>query len=150
MEKISKETLNKPEVVSSHHAITDVAVGVLISEAGILLGQRPTGKTYEGYWEFPGGKLESGESVEVALARELHEELGITVQNCQRWKVLEHHYAHAHVRLFFCKVTAWQGEPTGREGQALAWQKLPVTVTPLLPATFPVLEWLAAEEKEIV
>ncbi len=130
--------------------ITDVAVGVLIGASGILLAQRPSGKTYEGYWEFPGGKLELDESVEVALARELQEELGITVQTCQRWKVLEHHYAHAHVRLFFCKVTAWQGEPAGREGQALAWQSLPVTVTPLLPAMIPVLEWLAADEKEVL
>ncbi len=138
------------KVSQTHSSITDVAVGVLIGASGILLAQRPTGKTYEGYWEFPGGKLEPGESVEAALARELYEELGITVQNCQRWKVLEHHYAHAHVRLFFCKVTAWQGEPASREGQALAWQTLPVTVAPLLPATFPVLEWLAAEGKEAV
>ncbi|MEA3094996.1 MAG: 8-oxo-dGTP diphosphatase [Caballeronia sp.] len=126
--------------------VTDVAVGVLVQPDGrYLLAQRPEGKPYEGYWEFPGGKLEAGESVEAALARELHEELGIDVTACERWRTLEHDYPHAYVRLYFCKVTAWSGEPVGREGQALAWQHLPADVTPLLPAAIPVLEWLAAE-----
>ena len=75
----------------------------------------------------------------------MHEELGIEVNACERWRTLEHDYPHAYVRLYFCKVTAWSGEPVGREGQALAWQHLPADVTPLLPAAIPVLEWLAAE-----
>ncbi len=126
--------------------VTEVAVGVLVQPDGrYLLAQRPAGKPYEGYWEFPGGKLEVGESVEAALSRELHEELGIRVTACERWRTLEHDYPHGYVRLFFCKVTAWDGEPAGQEEQALAWQHLPASVSPLLPAAIPVLEWLAAE-----
>jgi len=95
--------------------VTEVAVGVLVQPDGrYLLAQRPQGKPYEGYWEFPGGKLEAGEGVEAALARELHEELGIDVTACERWRTLEHDYPHAYVRLFFCKVTAWNGDPVGR------------------------------------
>lgn len=126
--------------------VTEVAVGVMVQPDGrFLLAQRPAGKPYEGYWEFPGGKLEPGESVEAALARELHEELGLDVLQSEQWRVLEHDYPHAYVRLYFCKVTAWRGEPVGREGQAFAWQSVPVGVTPLLPATIPVVEWLAEE-----
>jgi len=137
---------NAGELNEAGRPVTEVAVGVLVQHDGrYLLAQRPAGKPYEGYWEFPGGKLEPGETVEAALARELHEELGIDVQASHRWHVLEHDYPHAYVRLYFCKVTAWDGEPHGREGQAFAWQTLPADVSPLLPATIPVLEWLAAE-----
>jgi len=126
--------------------VTEVAVGVLVQSDGrYLLAQRPPGKPYEGYWEFPGGKLERGETVETALARELHEELGIVMTQCHRWHTLEHDYPHAYVRLHFCKVTGWTGEPHGREGQAFSWQRLPVEVAPLLPAAIPVLELLAAD-----
>ncbi|QQX83985.1 NUDIX domain-containing protein [Cupriavidus necator] len=126
--------------------VTEVAVGVIVQPDGrFLLAQRPAGKPYEGYWEFPGGKLEPGESVEAALARELHEELGLDVTQCERWHILEHDYPHAYVRLYFCKVTDWRGDPVGREGQAFSWQRTPVTVGPLLPATIPVVEWLAEE-----
>ncbi|VXC43345.1 8-oxo-dGTPase [Burkholderia sp. 8Y] len=129
--------------------VTEVAVGVMVQPDGrYLLAQRPEGKPYEGYWEFPGGKLEPGESVEAALGRELHEELGIDVIACERWRTLEHDYPHAYVRLFFCKVREWSGTPLGREGQAIAWQTLPVEVGPLLPAAIPVLEWLAAEARQ--
>ncbi|MEM5278076.1 NUDIX domain-containing protein [Cupriavidus taiwanensis] len=129
--------------------VTEVAVGVLVQPDGrFLLAQRPAGKPYEGYWEFPGGKLEPGESVEAALARELHEELGLDVTQCERWHILEHDYPHAYVRLHFCKVTAWQGEPVGREGQAFSWQGTPVTVGPLLPATIPVVAWLDEEARD--
>jgi 8-oxo-dGTP diphosphatase len=134
------------DVAANGRPVTEVAVGVLVQPDGrYLLAQRPEGKPYEGYWEFPGGKLEAGESVEAALSRELHEELGIDVKVCERWRVLEHDYPHAYVRLYFCKVTEWAGTPAGREGQALAWQHLPADVAPLLPATIPVLEWLAAD-----
>jgi len=131
--------------------VTEVAVGVLRRADGhYLLAQRPEGKPYAGYWEFPGGKIEQGESVEAALARELREELGIDIdiKTCERWHTLEHDYPHAYVRLHFCKVTAWRGEPQGCEGQALAWQTLPTTVAPLLPATLPVLQWLAQEDQK--
>jgi len=124
----------------------DVAVGVLIgADGGFLLTSRPEGKVYAGYWEFPGGKLETGEGVEAALRRELHEELGITIGAAEPWKVEIVDYPHARVRLHFCKVRDWQGAFQMREAQQMAWQHLPVTVTPVLPGTVPVLAWLAEE-----
>ncbi|WP_066331755.1 NUDIX domain-containing protein [Azohydromonas lata] len=131
----------------------DVAVGVLIErdaagrEGRFLLTSRPQGKVYAGHWEFPGGKLEAGESVEEALRRELHEELGIDIDVAavQRWKEEMFDYPHALVRLHFCKVFAWRGEFEMREAQQMAWQTLPVQVRPVLPGTIPVLEWFAQE-----
>ena len=124
----------------------DVAVGVLIdSEGRFLLTSRPHGKVYAGFWEFPGGKLEAGESVEQALKRELHEELGIQIVQPQPWKVETIDYPHARVRLHFCKVFAWAGRLEMREGQSHAWQALPVQVHPMLPGTLPVLRWFAEE-----
>lgn len=130
----------------SERAVVDVAVGVLLRTDGqFLLTSRPEGKVYAGYWEFPGGKLEAGESVEQALRRELQEELGITIGAAQVWKTQMVDYPHALVRLHFCKVWDWQGELQMREGQSHAWQSLPVVVTPVLPGTMPVLAWLAQE-----
>ena len=128
---------------------TEVAVGILIrADGALLLSTRPAGKPYAGYWEFPGGKIEAGESVEQALRRELIEELGITIGQAQVWKVTEHDYPHALVRLHWCKVHAWTGEFEMREGQTMAWQPWPVQVKPVLPGAYPVLEWLAQERGE--
>ena len=125
---------------------TEVAAGILLrADRTMLLTSRPEGKPYAGYWEFPGGKLEEGESVEQALRRELQEELGITIAAAHPWKVTEHDYPHALVRLHWCKVFDWQGEFEMREGQRMAWQAWPPTVRPLLPGAFPVLEMLAQE-----
>jgi 8-oxo-dGTP diphosphatase len=124
----------------------DVAVGVLFDANGhFLLTSRPAGKVYAGHWEFPGGKLEAGETVDQALRRELQEELGITIGAAQPWKIDLMDYPHARVRLHFCKVFDWQGTLQGLENQQLAWQNLPVQVQPVLPGTVPVLAWLAAE-----
>jgi len=124
----------------------DVAVGVLIDGEGhFLLTSRPDGKVYAGYWEFPGGKLEAGETVLAALRRELHEELGITIADATPWKVELVDYPHARVRLHFCKVFGWSGAFEMREAQQMAWQTLPVAVSPVLPGTVPVLGWLAQE-----
>ena len=124
----------------------DVAVGVLLDAHGaFLLTSRPPGKVYAGYWEFPGGKIEAGESVEQALKRELHEELGIAIGPALPWQVELVDYAHARVRLHFCKVYEWTGAFEMREGQSMAWQTLPVRVAPVLPGTLPVLAWFAAE-----
>lgn len=139
----SREDLSSGQV---ERAVVDVAVGVLLQADGhFLLTSRPEGKVYAGYWEFPGGKLEAGESVEQALRRELQEELGITIGAAQIWKTQMVDYPHALVRLHFCKVWDWQGELQMREGQSHAWQSLPVVVTPVLPGTMPVLAWLAQE-----
>ena len=128
----------------------DVAVGVLIDAEGrFLLTTRPAGKVYAGYWEFPGGKLEHGESVEAALRRELHEELGITVGAVQPWRVELVDYPHARVRLHFCKVREWRGAFEMRERQQMTWQSLPVKVVPVLPGTVPVLQWFAAERGHV-
>ena len=127
--------------------VVDVAVGVLIRPDGdFLLTSRPAGKVYAGYWEFPGGKLEPGETVLQALQRELQEELGITIHTAQPWRTELVDYPHALVRLNFCKVTGWQGELQMREAQQCAWQRLPVLVSPVLPGTVPVLAWLAQEQ----
>lgn len=125
---------------------TEVAVGILLrADGAILLSTRPPGKPYAGYWEFPGGKLEAGETVEQALRRELIEELGVTIGPGSVWKVTEHDYPHALVRLHWCKVWEWTGEFEMREGQAMAWQQMPITVSPVLPGAYPVLQWLAEE-----
>ena len=130
----------------SERKLVEVAVGVLIRPDGdFLLTSRPPGKVYEGYWEFPGGKMERGETVEQALRRELQEEIGITIGPVQAWKVEIVDYPHALVRLNFCKVFNWSGELHMHEGQTFAWQRLPVTVAPVLPGTLPVLAWFAEE-----
>jgi 8-oxo-dGTP diphosphatase len=126
--------------------VTEVAVGVLIRPDGdFLLTSRPPGKVYAGYWEFPGGKLELGESIEQALRRELQEELGIVIGVIEPWKIELVDYPHALVRLHFCKVMSWSGELQMREAQSFAWQHLPVQVVPVLPGTVPVLQWFAEE-----
>ena len=120
----------------------DVAVGILMAPNGdVLLGQRPDGKPYAGYWEFPGGKVEQGEDLFAALQREFVEELGVHIIDAQPWCGVEHVYEHAHVRLHFYISRHWQGEPQSLEGQAFAWQG-EVGVAPLLPATIPLLAWL--------
>jgi 8-oxo-dGTP diphosphatase len=138
---------DRPREGGAERKVTDVAVGVLIDAQGrFLLTSRPPGKVYEGYWEFPGGKLEAGETVAEALRRELQEEIGVTIGAVQAWREKLVDYPHALVRLHFCKVFDWQGELHMHEGQDFAWQTLPVTVEPVLPGTVPVLEWLAEEQ----
>lgn len=123
----------------------EVAAAVLTrGDSSFLLAQRPAGKPYTGYWEFPGGKVEDGESPENALARELHEELGIEVERAYRWITRDYDYPHAAVRLRFFRVPAWRGTLQGKEAQPLAWQRADqVTVAPLLPANGPILRALA-------
>ncbi len=125
--------------------IVEVAAAVLTQPDGrVLLAQRPSGKAYAGYWEFPGGKVEPGESLEAALARELHEELGIVVSHACRWITRVFEYPHATVRLNFFRVFDWQGEPHPHEGQVFSWQQPDaVEVTPLLPANFLILKALS-------
>ena len=125
--------------------IVEVAVAVILQPDGAcLFGRRPPGGVYAGYWEFPGGKAEAGETPRDALARELHEELGIVVKTAYPWIVREFVYPHAHVRLNFFRVLRWSGELRDLQHDALEWQRAnQVSVTPMLPANAPVLAALA-------
>jgi 8-oxo-dGTP diphosphatase len=124
--------------------VTRVAVGVLIRGDGcVLLADRPAGKPYAGYWEFPGGKIEPGEDVAAALERELHEELGVDVGFSVPWVTFEFDYPHAYVELQFRLVHEWRGEPHAREGQQLRFVDPAAALPqPLLPAAVPTLRWL--------
>ncbi len=131
---------------SLNRNITEVAVGVLIDSQGrYLMTTRPEGKVYAGYWEFPGGKLEVGETVVQALHRELIEEIGITISAAHTaiWRAQMVDYPHALVRLHFCKVSQWSGQLTMHEGQTFEWVTLPPNVAPILPGALPVLGWLS-------
>jgi 8-oxo-dGTP diphosphatase len=125
--------------------IIEVVAGVLMRPNGAyMLGSRPQGKPYAGYWEFPGGKVEPGESFEAALARELDEEMGIRVTRASYWMTREHHYEHASVRLRFFRVWDWDGEPRPLENQAFAWVAPGGEVPqPMLPANGPILRALS-------
>ena len=122
----------------------EVAAAVIHDAAGrFLLAQRPTGKAFEGYWEFPGGKVEPGESAAAAVCRELHEELGIEVDSAYPWLTRDFEYPHASVRLRFFRIYQWRGELQGREGQQFAWQSgTAMNVAPILPANGPILRAL--------
>lgn len=124
--------------------IVEVAAAVILrADGAFLLAKRPAGKVYAGWWEFPGGKVESGESLELALSRELHEELGIEVRKAWRWLTRVFTYEHATVRLNFFRVTDWEGEPHPREGQSLAWQSLDQPLLePMLPANASIISSL--------
>lgn len=137
---------DRPREGGANRPQVQVAVGVLVRPDGrFLLTSRPPGKVYAGYWEFPGGKLEAGETVEQALRRELQEEIGLTIGPAQAWKVETVDYPHALVCLHFCKVFEWAGHLQMREGQQYAWETLPVRSGPVLPGTVPVLSWFAQE-----
>ena len=119
--------------------LTRVAVAIiertLNDEYQVLFAQRPVGKAYAGYWEFPGGKIEAGESVIDALIREIDEELGLRINSATLWRSERFSYEHAHVELNFCRSSDWSGEPRGREEQAFAWQSPDaISLSPLLPA----------------
>ena len=149
----SKVESRKSEVTAVPHSTSpdlhpsgriEVAAAVIQREDGcFLLGQRPAGKVYAGYWEFPGGKVEAGEAPLPALARELHEELAIDVETAYPWLTRDYDYAHAAVRLRFFRVVKWTGTLRARESQRFVWQ-MPdaISVDPLLPANAPILRAL--------
>jgi len=132
--------------------VIDAAVGVIQDENGlVLLAERPAGKPWAGYWEFPGGKVEVNETPELALKRELQEELGITVTLCYPWLTRTFDYPAKYdtsgnlespaktVKLHFFVVVDWQGEPMGLEQQVLSWQNpKKISVHPILPANAPI------------
>lgn len=128
--------------------LIEVAAGCLINPAGeVLIAQRPTGKIAAGQWEFPGGKIEAGESAREALLRELREEIGIEVRDARPLICVTHDYSDRRVRLDSWKITCWDGEPIGRESQALAWVT-PQTIHdyPILAADAPIIAALDLPE----
>lgn len=124
--------------------VIHAAVAVLQQPDGqVLLGKRPEGKPWAGWWEFPGGKIEPGESALQALRRELHEELGTEAIEATPWLTRSFAYPEKTVKLHFFMVRQWSGEPQGREGQQLSWQHPDrLSVEPVLPANTPVLRAL--------
>jgi 8-oxo-dGTP diphosphatase len=143
---------------SSDRKILEVAVGILTVHLRgtnlYLMTTRPQGKVYADYWEFPGGKLEAGESVEEALRRELIEEIGITIRDCEPCCTQIVDYPHAVVRLNFCISSTWTGQLAMREGQRFEWVALKANslgsplpnaspgLSPVLPGAKAILEWL--------
>ena len=117
---------------------------LLKPDGSFLLAQRPADKIWAGYWEFPGGKVEPGETAYHALVRELREELGIEVETAYPWVTRIFSYPHATVRLNFFRVTAWGRELHPHEGQEFVWQSATnISVTPVLPANAPILRALS-------
>ena len=122
-----------------------VACALIDTDNRVLIAQRPEGKQLAGLWEFPGGKLEPGERPEPALIRELHEELGIVVQETclAPLTFASHAYESFHLLmpLYICR--RWEGTPTGREGQPLAWVRAnKLRDYPLPPADIPLISHL--------
>lgn len=95
--------------------------GLIMRDGKLLVAERPQGKPYSGYWEFPGGKVEEDEAGDVAIKRELHEELGIEVIQADRWFEHLHAYPDKTVYLELWRVTEFSGEPKGLENQVLRW-----------------------------
>ncbi len=137
--------------------ITHAAVGVIQHENGlVLLAERPAGKAWSGYWEFPGGKIEPNETPKAALKRELQEELGITANIVYPWLTRTFDYEAKYgktgklnspaktVKLHFFIVAKWDGEPFGMEKQTISWQNPEkVSVGPVLPANTPIFDALS-------
>lgn len=114
---------------------TEVAAGVLTDPCGrVLLMQRLPGKHLAGLWEFPGGKLEAGETIEQALARELREELGVEMRACTPLISIPWRYPEKSVRLHAMRVTRWTGEPRAPEGHPLQWLPVRDMVVASMPA----------------
>ncbi len=122
-----------------------VAAALVDGEGRVLLAQRPDGKSLAGLWEFPGGKLEPGESPEAALARELDEELGIAQLQLEPFTFVSFAYPDFHLVMLLYWCRAWAGVPVGRDGQALRWET-PAAMAglPMPPADLPLVAALQA------
>ena len=119
--------------------LTRVAVAIIErvvnGEYQVLFAQRPAGKAYAGYWEFPGGKIETNETVVEALIREIDEELGVQIRSATLWRTERFSYEHAHVELLYFRVNNWEGELHCCEGQQICWQRMgQVSLAPLIPS----------------
>jgi 8-oxo-dGTP diphosphatase len=123
-----------PNIAPESDRLAVVAAVIRDHQGRVLLAQRPSHKHQGGRWEFPGGKVEPGEALDVALARELEEELGVVAQHCRPFMTVDHHYPDLHVRLHFREVMAWGGVPHGREGQTVNWFHIDAMQTLTFPA----------------
>lgn len=148
---------------TSRTKVTHAAVGVMQqADDQVLLAERPVGKPWSGYWEFPGGKVELGETAEEALCRELKEELGVTVTKLYPWITRTFDYPAKYdagklvseaktVKLSFFIVTEWLGVPRGLENQTLKWQSpFNMQVEPMLPANSPIFAALQLPKKAML
>jgi 8-oxo-dGTP diphosphatase len=124
--------------------MTPVACAIIEDESGrVLLAKRPEGNCLGGFWEFPGGKIEAGESAEAALVRELEEELLIQTQVVQKLESVEHHYEKFSIRLIPCQAKILAGVPTPTEHSDLGWFPIQeISIDTLAPADVPVLAQL--------
>ena len=124
--------------------LVNVAVAVIQREDGcVLMAERPYGKESSGFWEFPGGKFELGESAEQALAREIYEELGIKSKMAYPWISYKFAYPNKRVKLHVFRIFNWEGTPSGREGQRISWENSDaIMASPLLPANNHILEMI--------
>lgn len=120
-----------------------VVAGILWLNGRYLAVQRPEGKSMAGFWEFPGGKVEAGESLAQALVRELREELGIIAMEYSPWREKIHQYPDLHVHLHFYRVTLFRGMPRARENQNMAWVVPGTEKLPFLPADQDIVAELA-------
>lgn len=120
----------------------NIAVGIIYSadDVNVLIGQRPEGLDQAGFWEFPGGKIETGEDSVAALKRELLEEVNIEVISCSPLLEYDYDYHHKQVRLYVHEVKQWQGELTAKENQMLKWVE---------PQELPLINMLAGNKKII-
>ncbi|MDF3055516.1 MAG: 7,8-dihydro-8-oxoguanine-triphosphatase [Gammaproteobacteria bacterium] len=123
-----------------------IAVGVIFdNQRRILVALRPKDKFQGGLWEFPGGKIESGESVEQALKRELFEEVGITVITAEPLTLCDYHYQDHHVHLDVWCVLDFEGDAYGKEGQSVRWVTLEeLKKLPMLAANHPIMQAVAS------
>ncbi len=122
-----------------------VAAALVDSDGRVLIAQRPEGKQLAGLWEFPGGKVEAGETPEIALIRELEEELGITVkQACLAPFVFASHtYESFHLLMPLYLIRRWEGEPEAKEHKAIKWVRPnDMRNYPMPPADDPLVAWL--------
>ncbi len=125
--------------------VLQAVAGILWRDGLYLMAERPAGTVMAGYWEFPGGKMEKGESPQEALFRELNEELGVVCNEARLWKTLSHHYPHGHITLRLFNVTGFAAEPAPLEGQTLRWiEPANPPDLPYLPVNLAVIEELRA------
>ena len=120
-----------------------VAVGLLINKRSVFIARRHQTAHQGGLWEFPGGKVDKSETAEVALYRELHEEIGISVDHAEPIMQIRHDYNDKNVLLDVWQIERYRGEPCGREGQPIRWLAIDELQTVLFPAANQaIVEWL--------